>query len=233
MQMLLVYPNPWSAFDKDGVPCGVCPRDPEADAGGPGLFVGARVDKTRTKVLQDFAAQHGGGARGAKLAAHELRSPMQRTLYSYMGVASDADDLAELLAAKDPIEVPATKYYRDRLVEGSLVAADEATAKAARVPFTPPKDFFALKSTLLPETPGMVALPQSPDADGNVLEAPPAEAEPVDVASATVETGSPAVELATTIGAEPSLLAEPADAAAPEFSTTKPRNRKPSQESSS
>lgn len=205
MQTLLVYPNPWSAFDKNGVPCGVCPRDPEADAGGPGMFVGARVDKARTKVLQDFAAQHGGGARGVKLAAHELRSPMQATFYSYMGVASDDEKLAELLAAKEPIEVPATKYYRDRLVEGSLIAGDEATAKAARVFFVPPQDFFARKGpqpteaapSELPETPGANPLPQSPDAEGNVLEAPPSATEPV------------------------------------EFAVTKSRNRKSSQESSS
>lgn len=149
MQTLLVYPNPWSAFDKNGVPCGVCPRDPEADAGGPGQFVGARVDRKNTKVLQDFAAIHGGGGRGAKMAAHELRSPMQTTHYEYMGVASLDPELAVSLAAKDPIEIPATKYYKERLREGSLIAATQATAAAARAPFTPPKDFFAHRAPKL------------------------------------------------------------------------------------
>ena len=222
---LLVYPNPWSAFDKNGLPCGVCPRDPYEDAGGPGQFVGARVDKDRTKVLQDFAAMHGGGGRGAKLAKHELRSPMQETRYQYMGVASDDPLLGELLAGKDPIEIPLTKYYRDRLQEGSLLAADEATAKVARLPrFTSPKDIFAAKtqSTALPEVAGFTGLPPSPDAAGNLLEAPAAATPPVEVASATAEAGGPSVTLE--IGADAST----------EGSASKPnRTRKSSQETSS
>jgi hypothetical protein len=150
MQTLLVYPNPWSAFDKNGVPCGVCPRDPVVDAGGPGQFVGARIDPKNTKVLQDFAALHGGGARGAKLARHELRSPMQATFYEYLGIASQDPELAEQMASKDPVEIPSTKYYRDRLQEGSLIAADQATAKAARLNvFTEPAEFFKFRQ--LPE----------------------------------------------------------------------------------
>src|SRR5512138_2908400 len=50
MNVLRVFPNPWAAFDKEGLPCGVCPRDPESDGGAPGQYVGARVDRKRTKV---------------------------------------------------------------------------------------------------------------------------------------------------------------------------------------
>ncbi len=163
MEFLFVYPNPFSAFDKDGHPCGVCPRDPDADAGGPGQYVGARVDSAKTEVLQDFG----------KMAAHELRSPMQRTKYSYLGIASDDVELGTKLGAKEPIRLPRTKYYRDRLIEGSILSADAATARSANVPhFVDPKAFFAACAPLLPELPGFVPLPTSPDADGNVLTHP-------------------------------------------------------------
>lgn len=226
MQTLLVYPNPWSAFDKNGVPCGVCPRDPDADAGGPGQYVGARVDKKNTKVLQDFAALHGGGARGAALAKHELRSPIQATFYEYMGVPSQDPELAELLAKKDPIEIPATKYYRDRLQEGSLIAANAETAKAARLRgFTPPKDFFAFKR--LKALDG--ALPQSPDVAGNVLEAPATpDSQPREGVTMPADGEPRTAELAggpVTASAEvlPAAEAQPGK-------STKPK--KPSQESS-
>lgn len=147
MQTLKVYPNPFAAFDKNGVPCGVCPRDPDADAGGPGHFVGARLDTVNTKVLQDFRAMNArryGAAMGAALVAHEIRSPIQATFYEYMGVASCDPELAQKLSGKDPIELPVTKYYKDRLREGALLAADRATAAAAALPlFTDPKHFFA------------------------------------------------------------------------------------------
>src|SRR5215216_859286 len=112
MTTLRVLPNPWSAFDKDGHPCGVCPRDPDADAGGPGHYVGARVDPKRTKVLQDFG----------KMAAHELRSPLQSTKYVYLGISSDDPELATKLIAATPIEIPRTKYYCDRIREGALLS---------------------------------------------------------------------------------------------------------------
>jgi hypothetical protein len=122
MNVLRVYPNPWAATDKHGVPCGVCPRDPESDGGAPGQYVGARVDKKRTQVLQDFG-EH---------AAHELRSPMQRTCYEYLGVASDDPELGTKLLSKEPVELPRSKYYRDRIADGSLLCADKATADAAK-----------------------------------------------------------------------------------------------------
>lgn len=164
MEFLFVYPNPYAAFDKDGHPCGVCPRDPDADAGGPGQFVGARVDKDKTEILQDFG----------KMAAHELRSPMQRTKYSYLGIASDDPELPGKLASKEPVRLPRTKFYRERLIEGSLLAADAATARSANViRFVDPKAFFRrFEAALLPDTPGLIPLPTSPDAEGNVLTAP-------------------------------------------------------------
>lgn len=144
MQVLRVLPNPWAAVDKDGHPCGLCPRDPESDGGGPGLFVGARVDRAKTKVLQNF----GTGPFGDN-SLHEIRSPRQVTKYSYLGVSSDDPQLAEQLGTKDAIEVPSTKYYRDRLIEGSLIPADVETARKVRVPFAAPAAFYAARAQAL------------------------------------------------------------------------------------
>lgn len=189
MQTLAVYPNPFAAFDGNGVPCGVCPRDPEADAGGPGRFVGARVDPKRTEVLQDFAALHSkryGAKLGAAVAKHEIRSPRQKTVYEYMGVASSDPDLGAKLAAKEPIQVPATKFYKDRLREGALLPADAVTAQACRLPsFVPIAEAFKRRAPAF----GTV-----------LLEAPASETERVEVASATVEPGGPAVKLEAELG---------------------------------
>ncbi len=163
MQTLLVYPNPWAAFDRNGVPCGVCPRDPEADAGGPGRFVGARVDSKNTRVLQDFAAGYTakfGAAVAKKLAEQEHRSPIQATFYEYLGVASLDPELADKLSAKEPVEIPATKYYKDRIREGSLLAADKATSDKARLPmFTAPAEYFKSRALAKVETPAVAAAP--------------------------------------------------------------------------
>lgn len=221
MQTYRVYPNPFAAFDKNGVPCGVCPRDPDADAGGPGMFVGARVDKKNTRVLQDFASINGakfGSHVGAMIARGEIRSPRQVTLYEYMGVESCDPELAAKLGAKDAIEIPATKYYKDRLRDGSLIAADIKTSRAAKlIGFQPPAQVLAHlapKPALLPETPGLDPLPQSPDADGNLLEAPALpEGEnregvtlPADGAERQVE-----LEPNPVVSSESPLVAEPVD----------------------
>lgn len=170
MQTMRVYPNPFAAFDKDGHPCGVCPRDPESDGGGPGQFVGARIDSKETKVLQDF----GKSAKFGDHAAHELRTPLQRTKYSYLGISSMDPELPTLLANKEPVEIPVTSYYKERLREGSIVAADLETAQRARTPFTPPAQLFAFRS---------------------MKTAPASETVPVEVASAELTVGGPTVAL--------------------------------------
>lgn len=215
MQTLRVYPNPYAAFDRNGVPCGICPRDPEADAGGPGRFVGARVDPKRTRVLQDFASLHSkryGAQLGAAVAKHEIRSQMQVTLYEFMGVASDDPELGAKLAAKSPVELPATKYYKDRIREGALLPADVETAQACRLPsFTQPDEAFR---RLTP-------------AFGAVLrEAPPAATTPVEVASATVNAGDPPVTLEAELGADAPTTDAPADAAPSEPTPHKTRSKK-------
>jgi hypothetical protein len=173
MQVLRVFPNPFAATDKDGVPCAVCPRDPDADGGGPASFVGARVSRSGTQVLQDFSKQ--GRVGTLNIGDYELRSPIQRTRYEYLGIQSTDPELARKLSEKAPIELPATKYYKDRLREGALLPADAETAHVAKLAgFVDPKVVFARYAPApeLPATPGLDLLPQSPDAQGNVLEAP-------------------------------------------------------------
>lgn len=170
MQTMRVYPNPFAAFDRDGDPCGVCPRDTESDGGGPGQFVGARIDRNETKVLQDF----GKSVKFGDHAQHELRSPRQKTKYSFLGIASSDPNLAALLAGKDPVEIPVTSYYKERIREGSIVPADAETAKRARTPFTPPAQLFAFRS---------------------MKTAPATDETPVEFASAAVVTGGAAVTL--------------------------------------
>lgn len=144
LDILRVYPNPWSARDKQGVPCGVCPRDPESDGGSPGQFVGARVDRKRTHLLQELKK------------GDDLRSPIQRTFYEFMGIASDDPELATKLFSAAPIEVPRTKYYRARLRDRSLIPADAETAKAGKLRFIPIAD--RLKCAAAPQ-----AVEQSPE----------------------------------------------------------------------
>lgn len=119
MKTIKVLPNPWAAVDQFGLPCGVCPRDPDADAGGPGQYVGARVDPKQTEILQ-------------KLEKHEMRSARQKTVFSFMGRPANDPGLAEHLLNAEPIEIPLTNYYRDRIREGAIVCRTQKDAQLAR-----------------------------------------------------------------------------------------------------
>jgi hypothetical protein len=131
MRTLKVYPNPWApgAVDQDGDPCGLCPRDPDADGGGPGQFVGAQVDPQLTVVTQKLPK------------GDDIRSPIQTTKYRYFGVASSDPALASKLFAGEPVEIPATNYYRACIRDRSLIAADVDTANAAGVKFCEPAKY--------------------------------------------------------------------------------------------
>lgn len=126
MTTLRVLPNPFHAFDKEGVPCAVVPRDPAADGGVGGQYVGARVDPNATKVFEKLPK------------GDELRKPRQRIRYSYCGIAAADPELIEKLVASEPIELPVSPYYKRQIADGALIAADPATAKSAGVLFHPP-----------------------------------------------------------------------------------------------
>lgn len=151
MKTIKVLPNPWSAIDSDGVPCGVCPRDPDSDGGAPGQYVGAKVCKENTKVLQRLRQ------------GDDLRSARQKTIFSYLGKPAVSPDLGSHLLAAEPIEIPLTSYYRERLMERSIVCVDAESAGLARVPFFDPREMFPVLS--VPEVSGSpvpeVAVPEA------------------------------------------------------------------------
>lgn len=51
-------------------------------------------------------------------------------------------ELAEKLSKLEPITLPFSEYYKLGISEGSLIAADEATAKEARVSYAEPAVLF-------------------------------------------------------------------------------------------
>lgn len=158
---LRVYPNPWGiapaaifeieaaekakkenkdghvptldpsrvTIDHRGVPCGVCPLDiyEHTPNAYPGMGVGAAVHPTKTVVTQELHPQD------------NLRSARQTTVWEFLGVDAEDTELPKLLAAKDPIEIPCTNYYVQRLQHGELIAADEKTAAAGGLKFEDPK----------------------------------------------------------------------------------------------
>lgn len=165
---LRVYPNPWLALDKNGVPCAVCPRDPDQDGGGPLQFVGARIDKARTVVTQKL------------MRGDDIRSPMQNTGYTYLGFSADDPELRSKIFWAEPIEVPSTNYYRARLRDRSLLSADEVHAMRKHLAKpTPPK-------APAPEAPP----PPPPPPPETKADAPPeAPTEPKKTADASAAKG--------------------------------------------
>lgn len=127
MTILRVYPNPYAAFDKNGVPCGVCPRDPADGGGGIGQYVGARLDRKRTTMVSDVP-------KGETL----LKSRHER-VYEYMGIAAIDPQLASKLGDAEPVELQKSPYYRSRLIARELLPADKETAALAGVPYMDPK----------------------------------------------------------------------------------------------
>lgn len=153
-QKLRVYPNPWGVhprtlLDEKGnllpkppVPhaftldhharaCGVVLEEVRSRvAPTVARFVGARIDEVNTRKLQKLRK------------GDDLRSERQETVYSFLGVSAHETapfELAKGLAAKDALELTFSPYLVDRIRDGSLIAADPASAKAAQVRFVDPK----------------------------------------------------------------------------------------------
>lgn len=121
-----VIPNPFAAgLDAEGRACGLCPTDPIEDPTEPGRMVGAVVDAVMLSTVL-------GG---------EIRNARQSTGYKFLGVSNretSKHQLATELGKREPVALKYTDYYRDRLMDGSLLPADEATAKVAGVSFLEP-----------------------------------------------------------------------------------------------
>ncbi len=109
-ERLLVLPNPYTFIDGDGEPQGACPADP-GHAAGKRMWVGAKLDPQRTKFLDDYEDRR----KGLKWKGDPRPRP-QATKFSF---------------ATEPVDIPSTPHYLDRIREGSLIAADAETfAKA-------------------------------------------------------------------------------------------------------
>lgn len=118
METLKVVPNPYTFIDQDGEPQGACPPDVEHSA-GKRMWVGARLDDGRTKVLK------------------VKREPGDYRLF---------DQVTKFVFEPGPIEIPMTPHYLDRIREGDLIAADErsyAKACGSTKGYLPPEKALA------------------------------------------------------------------------------------------
>jgi hypothetical protein len=119
MKMILVATNPYRHVDHLKRPCAACP----ADHKDPRYFDPAKDRNVEirgwvgARLADNPPLLRKGGGRGAGPA-----DPSQRH-----------DVTFEFRFA--PFQIPETRFYLDRIREGALLAADEATAKAARVCF--------------------------------------------------------------------------------------------------
>lgn len=116
-----VYPNPFIHLDHDGYPAGACHCDQVHHVGmTTRRFVGATLDSEQTMLLE-------------KLSKEELqyRNARQQTRFKF--------------TFDEPTTLPVTDYYRDRLRDGEIFAADQETWKLmeASGPFVSPRDALA------------------------------------------------------------------------------------------
>ncbi len=111
-ERLLVLPNPYTFIDGDGEPQGACPADP-THAGGARMWVGATLDRKRTKHVADYTDRPKLRRGGTDVAwSGDPRPRPQVTKFAF---------------ASQPVEIPSTPHYLDRIREGSLIAADADT----------------------------------------------------------------------------------------------------------
>jgi hypothetical protein len=117
-RVLRVYANPYTYLDPEGRPAGVYSHDPAHLPGQ--MHVGiARLETTVT----------------------EKRDPSKDTRSSLFDLVQHYDaDVQEI--AYTPGD-PGFKHYRDGLRSGDIIAADEATAKAAGLKFEEPSAVLA------------------------------------------------------------------------------------------
>ncbi len=112
---ILVYPNPYMHLDHDGYPAGATPTDRMEHVGETvRSWVGAKLDQDQTFHTENLSSDE-----------QAFRFPRQQTRFKF-----------EL---STPTELPVTQYYRDRIRDGELFVADEASAKECGFAFTDPK----------------------------------------------------------------------------------------------
>lgn len=115
---LRVYPNPYASLDAEGNPDGVVRYDPTLGLPGVVHYVGARV----AARWADRSAAPAGPLRPPPSVSRTNDGRFRR-------VAREA------VFDGAPVEIPDSPYHRERVRDGSLVAADERSARACGVPF--------------------------------------------------------------------------------------------------
>lgn len=121
MKMLRVATNPYLHVDHLRRPCASCPADPK----DPRYFDAAKDRNLEVRgwvgarLAGDPPLLRKGGGRGAGPADP---SPRHDVTFEFRFAT---------------FEIPETRFYLDRIREGALLPADEATAKAAKVRFVP------------------------------------------------------------------------------------------------
>ncbi len=118
--LLLVYPNPYSALDHEGMPNGIVRFDPIHGAAGALDFIGANAT---------FKTEKRKDAKGKPLGPHDAPEvrPLRTRIIEY--------DLV-------PHRLPHTDYHVRQISSGDLIPVDEATARICGVPFVPPVEAF-------------------------------------------------------------------------------------------
>jgi len=146
---LRAVPNPFAYLDHDGLPAGTYAFDPDHGQGSR-RWVGATVDRSlgpdgqpKTRALpQD----------GDKTAAYRPNGPDGKPLTDASGrpvvrrVTVDRAPMKRIVwahAVDEAHPLPDTPHYRLGFREGSLIPANEATAKKLGVPFVPVADALA------------------------------------------------------------------------------------------
>jgi hypothetical protein len=120
-----VLPNPYSALDHEGIPCGAFPFDP-VHGGGARRWVGATI---ASALLDEEAAKKARqGAVVVGRRAESFVATPQRTLYAF--------DLT-------PQAVLATPHYRMGARMGEIFPVDVESARALGVDFVPPLEKLA------------------------------------------------------------------------------------------
>lgn len=107
VKKLRVLPNPWACIDHMGRPCGTVPCDPVEHVTVDRRWVGATP---RARLLNK---QESYRVRGVEVVTR----------------GADHDLVWEF--ATEPVELPNTAYYRERICQGDLIAVDQKTLTAA------------------------------------------------------------------------------------------------------
>lgn len=106
---LRVVANPWQYIDHLGRPAGVCPCDPNEHTPDR-RWVGAHIADA-VVVRPARVTQIAGQSFTRSAAVHDITWRHEA----------------------EPVEIPNTAYYRQRIAGGELIAADEATAAACGI----------------------------------------------------------------------------------------------------